>query len=204
MVIIPPVFSCRKKELSNTLELNIPTKLFDGKRCWCHPRAGIVPNSEQKEMPRVVMTMNNLDLAGSDVFYGMFGLHTNNMATDWTKPQELKTLAPRYEIIDGIERPVAVSDFWPKWHSKSKILLGTGHTVVYTPDWKVRNPRPRNTSYSVYDPENNSFSVSILAIVFIVPLREASFIKQLVRFCQVIGVNGNLFVVIGAARRERP
>jgi len=154
LTILPSVYSCRKEELANTLELNVPTKLFDGKRCWCHPRAGIIPDAGQKGMPRVVMTMNNLDLAGSDVFYGMFGLHTDNLTAKWTKPEELKTLAPRYEIIEGIERPVAVSDFWPKWHSKSKTLLGTGHTVVYTSDWKVRNPRPRNTSYSVYDPKN--------------------------------------------------
>jgi hypothetical protein len=100
------------------------------------------------------MTMNNLDLAGSDVFYGMFGLHTDNLAGEWTKPEELQTLAPRYENILGIERPVAVSDFWPKWHSKSETLLGTGHTVAYTPDWKVRNPRPRHTSYAIYDAEN--------------------------------------------------
>jgi hypothetical protein len=97
------------------------------------------------------MTMNNLDLAGSDVFYGMFGLYTDNLTGEWTNPEELITLSPRYEIIAGGERPVAVSDFWPKWHLKSKTLLGTGHTVVYTPDWRVTNPRPRDTSYSVYD-----------------------------------------------------
>ncbi|MBT6004448.1 MAG: exo-alpha-sialidase, partial [Prolixibacteraceae bacterium] len=49
------------------------------------------------------------------------------------------------------ERPVAVSDFWPKWHSVTKTLLGTGHTVVYTADWKVTNPRPRHTTYSIYN-----------------------------------------------------
>jgi len=151
LAFLPSICSCSEEKLSYSLHLNVPTKLFDGKRCWCHPRAGIVPNAGQDGNPRVVMTMNNLDLAGSDVFYGMFGLHTDNLAEKWTKPVEMKTLAPRYEIIDGVKRPVAVSDFWPKWHLKSKTLLGTGHTVVYTPDWKVRNPRPRNTSYSIYN-----------------------------------------------------
>ena len=83
-----------EEELSNALELNVPTKLYDGKRCWCHPRAGIVPEAGQNGQPRVVMTMNNLDLAGSDVFYGMFGLYTDNLAGQWTKPEELKTLYP--------------------------------------------------------------------------------------------------------------
>jgi hypothetical protein len=44
-----------------------------------------------------MMTMNNLDLAGIDVFYGVFGLHTDNMTGEWTKPVELKTLTPRWE-----------------------------------------------------------------------------------------------------------
>lgn len=158
LAVIPSNFSCREKALSNTIELNVPTKLFDGKRCWTHARAGIVPGGGEDGNPRVVMTMNNLDLAGNDVFYGVFGLHTNNLAETWTKPSELKKMAPHYEIIDGEERPVAVSDFWPKWHSKTKTLLGTGHTVVYTPDWKVRNPRPRNTSFSIYNPDLDSWS----------------------------------------------
>ncbi len=156
LALFPSLYYGRE-ELSYSLDLNVPTKLFDGKKCWCHPRAGIVPDAGHNGQPRVVMTMNNLDLAGSDVFYGMFGLHTDNLAGEWTKPEELKTLAPRYEIIAGVKRPVAVSDFWPKWHSKSKTLLGTGHTVVYTPDWRVTNPRPRNTSYSVYDIETGKW-----------------------------------------------
>ncbi len=151
LTFIPSVFSCDKNELNYSVELNVPTKLFDGKKCWSHPRAGIVPNLGVNKNPRVVMTMNSLDLAGSDVFYGMFGLHTDNLSKDWTNPENLKTMAPRYEVIDGVERPVAVSDFWPKWHSTSKTLLGTGHTVVYTADWKVTNPRPRHTSYSIYN-----------------------------------------------------
>jgi hypothetical protein len=141
-----------KRQVKYSLDLDVPTRLFDGKRCWCHPRAGIVPGAGQMGMPRVVMTMNDLDLAGSDVFHGMFGLHTDDLSGHWTTPEALTALAPRYEIIEGVTRPVAVSDFWPKWHTKSKTLLGTGHTVVYTPDWRVTNPRPRDTSYSVYDP----------------------------------------------------
>lgn len=151
LVLVPSLLSFQREGLKYLLELNVLTKLFDGKKCWSHPRAGIVPNLGVNKYPRVVMTMNSLDLAGSDVFYGMYGLHTDNLAKDWTKPENLKTMAPRYEIIDGVERPVAVSDFWPKWHSASKTLLGTGHTVVYTADWKVTNPRPRHTSYSIYN-----------------------------------------------------
>jgi hypothetical protein len=134
-----------------SLTRDVPTRLFDGERCWCHPRAGIVPGAGRDGLPRVVMTMNTLHLDGSDVFKAMYGLSTDDLGETWTEPAALDALAVRYETIDDSERPVAVSDFWPKWHRASGRLLGTGHTVVYTPDWKVTNPRPRHTSYAVYD-----------------------------------------------------
>ncbi len=139
------------------LTRDVPTKLFDGERCWCHPRAGIVPGAGQGGEPRVVMTMNTLHLSGSDVFKGMYALETDDLGGSWTEPAEVDTLAPRMETIGGVERPVAISDFWPKWHAASKKLLGTGHTVVYTTDWKVRRPRPRHTSYAVYDPAHRNW-----------------------------------------------
>jgi hypothetical protein len=137
---------------------HVPTRLFDGQRCWCHPRAGIVPGAGKQGMPRVVMTMNTMHLEGSDVFKGMYDLHTDDLGKTWTQPREVDTLAPRHETLDGERRPVAVSDFWPGWHAATKTLLGTGHTVVYTPDWKVRRPRPRHTSFSVYNADNDQWS----------------------------------------------
>ena len=155
---LPFFASCEQETLSYDLALDTPTKLFDGKRCWTHPRAGIVPGLGTNGNPKVVMTMNNLDLAGSDVFYGMFELFTNNLSKNWSAPKELKSLAPRFEIINNIERPVALSDFWPKWHAASKTLLGTGHTVAYTPDWKVTNPRPRHTGHATYDVQTKKWN----------------------------------------------
>src|SRR5690606_152718 len=90
---------------------------------------------------------------------GMFGLYTDNLGKTWTEPQQINTLNPRVELINNVERPVAASDFWPRYHATSKTLLGTGHTVVYTPDWKVTNPRPRHTSYSIYNPKDNNWSL---------------------------------------------
>ncbi len=137
---------------------SVPTKFYDGKKCWCHPRAGIVPGAGNGGLPRVVLTMNSLTVSGSDVFEGLFGMITDDLGKTWSKPTEIKTLAPRFENIEGQKRPVAVSDFWPAWHRKTGELLGTGHTVVYTPDWKVKSPRPRHTSYSVYDAKSNRWA----------------------------------------------
>ncbi len=141
------------------LTRDVPTKLFDGEKCWVHPRAGIVPGAGSRGVPQVVMTMNTLDLSGSDVFKGMFGLHTDDLGKSWTEPRQLAPLAPRYETIEGIRRPVAASDFWPGFHKATQTMLGIGHTIVYTSDWEVKSPRPRHTAYSVYDPEKQQWAV---------------------------------------------
>lgn len=140
------------------LALDVATKKFDGKRCWCHPRAGIVPQKSGGKPPRVVMTLNTLNLSGSDVFEAMHYLWTDDLGQTWTEPRESEALRPRIEQRDGEDRPLALSDFWPTWHGPSGKLLGTGHTVAYTPQWKLRNPRPRHTGYSVYDPQEDTWS----------------------------------------------
>lgn len=154
-----PGNACKDTEnIGYKLTHKIPARLFDGEKCWVHPRAGIVPEAGRNNMPRVVMTMNTLDLKGSDVFKGMFDIHSDDGGESWTDVRKVENLAPRLERIEGTERPVAASDFWPQYHKSSKILLGIGHTVVYTPDWKVRNPRPRHTSFSVYNHRKNDWT----------------------------------------------
>jgi hypothetical protein len=138
------------------LSLDVPAKLFDGKNFWCHPRAGIIPPAGEDELPHVVLTMTTMNVGGMDVYKNVVRMHTDDLKT-WTKPAEAESLAPRYETINGQNRPVAVADFWPTWHKKTKTLLGTGHTVAYTPDWKVKNPRPRHTSYAIYDASNRQW-----------------------------------------------
>jgi len=140
------------------LSLDVPTRLFDGKKCWAHPRAGILPVSDKISNPRVVMTMNTLDLSGSDVFKGIYGMHTDNLGAKWSIPQQLTGLMPRIENSSGVKCPVAVSDFWPAYHTPTKTLLGTGHTIVYTPDWKIKKTRLRHTAYAIYDPISNEWS----------------------------------------------
>lgn len=137
---------------------DVPTKYFDGDHCWCHPRAGIVPGAGSDGAPRVVLTMNTMDLSGSDVFRAVHGMKTDDLGAHWTEPQELDAMRPRYETIDGQRRPVAASDFWPAWHAASKTLLGTGHSVVYTPQWRVVPKRPRHTVYAAYDAQANRWA----------------------------------------------
>lgn len=145
--------SVRKNDLDYRLERQVPTRFFDGKQCWVHPRAGMLPSSRE-----VILTLSTLDLEGSDVFKGMYQMKSPDRGLTWTQPEKSEALAPRTETINGEDRPVAASDFWPKGHRKTGVLLGTGHTIVYTPDWKVAHPRPRHTAYAVFDAEKGSWN----------------------------------------------
>ncbi len=88
----------------------------------------------------------------------MWGIRTNDLGESWSEPAEIDALAPRYETFDGQRRPVAASDFWPHWHAVTGKLLGTGHTVMYTPNWRVTRPRPRSTIFSIYDAAKDRWS----------------------------------------------
>ncbi|MDX1946549.1 MAG: sialidase family protein [Pirellulaceae bacterium] len=127
------------------IQLDVLSKGYDGKTCWVHPRAGAIPGKS----PSVVLTMQKLLLTGSDVFFALNEMRSDDLGKTWSGPTEHgETLGRRSEPGGVI---VATCDFTPKWHAKSGKLLGTGQTVRYLND-KVIPERDRETSYSVYDP----------------------------------------------------
>ncbi len=140
------------------LSREVPTRMYDGKQCWCHPRAGIVPDASQSGLPRVVMTMNTLDVSGFDIFSDMQQMRTDDLGRTWSAPHPIANLTPRQGFIDETEYQLAVSDFWPGWHAASNTLLGTGHTVAYNADRKVAQGSPRHTVYSTYSPIEDAWS----------------------------------------------
>ena len=127
------------------IQLDTISSGFDKKTCWVHPRAGAIPG----ETPSVVLTMQKLLLKGSDIFYALNEMRTDDLGKTWVGPLEHAATLGRRNEPDGIV--VATCDFTPKWHAKSGTLLGTGHTVRYTGD-AIASGYPRNTSYSTYDP----------------------------------------------------
>jgi hypothetical protein len=146
------------KSTEYEIERLTPARLFDGKVSYCHPRGGIVPGAGKDGAPRVVITLMTISLSGNDVFEAMYGLATDDLGQTWSGPDVVPELSYRNEVIKGEERPVACSDFWPRWHAKSQTLLGTGHTVAYTRDWKVVDDRPRDTTYSIYDAKTGGWA----------------------------------------------
>src|SRR6185295_14296827 len=120
------------------VQLDVVSKGYDGKTCWVHPRAGAIPGNP----PSVVLTMQKLLVTGSDVFYALNEMRTDDLGKHWSGPVEHTDTLGRRSESNGVI--VAACDFWPKWHAKSGKLLGIGHTVRYLND-KVIPVRRRET-----------------------------------------------------------
>lgn len=143
--------------LDFTVKLDTISSGFDGKTCWVAPRAGIVAGSH----PSVVLTMQKLLLTGSDIFYAVNEVRSDDMGKTWSAPLEHATLGRRNEP-NGVE--IVIGDFTPQWHAHSGKLLGTGPTVRYKKnaagaEVKIsQNEAPSRTAYSVYDPQQRTWT----------------------------------------------
>ncbi len=145
-----------EKPLDYRIELATASKGFDGKTCWVHARAGILPPgtpANSGQIPLVVMTLQKLLLTGSDVFYPLHTTITRDLGATWSPPK-LEPVFARQQKGDNIE--MTVCDFSPKWHAASGSLLGTGHTVWYKNN-HVMPVRPRHTAYAVFDPDKGDW-----------------------------------------------
>ncbi len=122
---------------------------YDGTRCWVHARAGVVMDNG----PTVIMTMQQLDVSGSDLFHGLHLMRTTDLGVTWQGPVA-QPVFTRTRNGAGLE--TVVCDFTPKWHEKTGVLLGTGHIAQYR-DNKLAPDRRRTTAYAVYDADAGAF-----------------------------------------------
>jgi hypothetical protein len=143
------------------IELTTATEGFDGKYCWVHARAGVIPPEapgNPSTSPLAVMTLQRLLLTGSDIFFALNEMRSSDLGTTWSQAKEHDSFARRPFSWNGHEDlEVTVCDFWPSWHSASGKLLGIGHTAVYQNN-TVMKERPRSTAYAIYDPAKESWS----------------------------------------------
>ncbi len=133
------------------LQLDTIHRGYDGQTCWVHARAGTIPG----ETPAVVLTMQRLQVTGSDLFHPLNDMRTDDLGRTWQGPVEQAETLGRTTEPDGTI--LGVCDFWPKYHRASGKLLGIGHTVRYRNNKVVPN-RQRETAWSVYDPEARTWS----------------------------------------------
>ncbi len=126
------------------VKLTTVTQGYDGKTCWVHTRAGAIPGAT----PSVVMTMQKLLLTGSDVFYALNDVRSDDLGGSWSPIREHADTLGRREEPGGVI--VGACDFTPKFHAQSGKMLGIGHSVRYQGDHVLPN-RKRETVWSVYD-----------------------------------------------------
>jgi len=140
------------------IQLDTLSRGYDGKTCWVHPRAGIIPDGKTS----IIVTTQKLLVTGSDVFYAINDFRSDDLGKSWTGPTEHSDTLGRRDEPDGVI--VAICDAWPKWHAKSGKLLCIGQTVRYRDNKCIENC-PRETAYSVYDPQARSWTAwSMLAM----------------------------------------
>lgn len=139
------------------VDLTVAREGFDGKMCWVHARSGALP-PEQGKPPLIVMTLQKLDISGSDIFYALNGIRTVDGGATWTVPEEHVSFsrAP-FTWRNEKDLEITVCDFWPRWHARSGKLIGIGHTVVYENN-RVKPVRPRGIAYAIYNPNQHNWS----------------------------------------------
>lgn len=133
------------------IQLDVISEGYTADRCWFHPRAGAIPGTPTV----VVLTMQELNLRRSDVFYPIASRQTADLGASWSPIAVQRETLGRRPL--GESREEAICDFTPKWHAASGRLVATGHTVVYEHDRLVA-VRPRHTAWSVYDPAGGAWT----------------------------------------------
>jgi hypothetical protein len=99
--------------------------------------------------------MQKLLLAGSDIFFALNEMRSDDLGKTWTGPIEHGATLGRRDEPGGVV--VVTCDFTPKWHAKSGKLLGIGQTARYRNNRIIEN-RDRETSYSIYDADKRAWS----------------------------------------------
>ncbi len=141
-----------------TIQLDTVLSGFDGKTCWVAPRAGVIPGPK----PIVVFTLQKLLLKGSDIFFAVNEVRSDDLGKTWLPPLEHATTLGRRQEPNGIE--IVAGDMVPKWHAATGKLLATGPTVRYQrnaagAEVKIsQNLASSRTAYSVYDPRQRTWT----------------------------------------------
>jgi hypothetical protein len=163
-IVLPGLWGCGKAGNKQTVQpvpedytvsLKVITRHWDGEYNWTQCRVAAIPGMGDGGRPLLVMTMQKWFVSHSDYYSGLYTMQSRDMGSTWTPPREQAALGWRRGKPGII---IGICDFTPGWHEKTGKLLALGHTVYYHEGGKLMNPRPRSTSYAVYDPGRDEWS----------------------------------------------
>ena len=121
----------------------------NAERCYVHARGLILPDGTG------IMTAQKLELTGCDVFHGIEMMRSSDGGKSFSAPEFCKNLGRRF-YEDGSS--TVMCDATPFYHKKTGKIILTGHTASYGADNRLlRNPRPRDTAYAVYNESLGDF-----------------------------------------------
>ncbi|MBQ2748174.1 MAG: exo-alpha-sialidase [Clostridia bacterium] len=123
---------------------------YDGKRCLVHARAGAL------DRDNLVITLQYLNVAGSDDFSPLLVSQSHDGGKSWTPPAPDPSFTMEY-ADDGTR--YTWCDATHLFHKKTGIDLACGHSVSYAADAVVPILTGKTwTCYSSFDPAANRFT----------------------------------------------
>lgn len=137
------------QSLSYQIVLDTLMQGYSDTTSWFYPSVGVVRNDDGKE-DLLVMTVQKWLRGRSDVFTPVVSSYSNNGGQSWSKLEDKNNALEFREGEDGIT--TGMCNFTPKWHAKSKTLLGTCHSVPYK-DKRLMSGR-RSPIWSTYNLDN--------------------------------------------------
>lgn len=114
-----------------------------GGTTWFHPRACMIPATEQGGTPTAFMTLQSI--TGSDVFGHVHWSVSKDLGKTWTTPVKIAALG-RKPARKGLKE--GVCDVVPEYHPPTRTVLAMGHNVYYNK--KGHLARPQLERYPVY------------------------------------------------------
>ena len=117
---------------------------------FAQSRAALVPANP----PRVLLTTQQIEKAGSHGYRDIFAVETADGAKTWSPPKRLDSLQ-RKRMPAGHD--FVMGDICPQWHAATGVVLATGKTFGFDEGVKENRGHER-VSYAIYSPNRNEWS----------------------------------------------
>jgi len=140
------------KTLSYEVVLDTLMQGFTDTTSWFYPSIGVV--RREGESDQLVMTIQKWRTGRSDVFTPVLSRYSEDGGNTWSELGDRNDAFAFRPADNGFE--MGLCNFTPKWHAKSKTLLGTCHSVPYRNRKLIKGSR--TPIYSKYDAESHEWT----------------------------------------------